>query len=85
MSREMTFFSDIEKHIAYQSTYVMTGINFTKKDDGWLCILKVRSKREGDLVTFIHAHSPEECLQVIWSALTTSSFTLKWKQDKYKK
>lgn len=84
MPKGIRSIEEIEEHVAYHSGYALSGVNFSKRDDGWLCIVKVRSKKEGDLVTFIHAHSPGACLELLSDALTTTSFNLRWRKDKWK-
>lgn len=85
MARGIRSLEDIEKEVAYQSGYLLTGLNFSKRDDGWLMIVKVQSKKSGHLVAFIHALTTDDCLDVLWSALTSNDIHLKWKPDQYKK
>lgn len=73
----------IEQEVAYYSGYVLRGINFSKRDDGWLMIVKVDGKRGKPLVTFIHAPTPAECMEVMEQALRTRHYTLKWREDKF--
>lgn len=75
---------DIEQTIAYESGSQLEGINFAKRPDGWLCILKVRTQQGKHMVSFIHAHDIESCLDIIDAALHTTAVNLKWRPDKWK-
>lgn len=76
---------DMAQVIAYESGSVLTGMTFTLKEDGWLCTLKVRNQRGKSMVTFVHAHDIESILDIIDSALHTTSIKLKWREDQWAK
>lgn len=84
MPRGIRDISDVLKQTAFLTGYLMTGLNFSMRDDGWLLVVKVRSKKGGHLVTFIHAHSPEDCLDYLWEAMHRNDVKLKWREDKWK-
>lgn len=85
MSSGLKFIIDPEKETVWSTGWMLTGYTFTKKDDGWLLTIKVRSRSAVSKVAFIHAPQIASCYELWYAAMTTTSVKLKWYDDKYDK
>ena len=72
------------EELCYQTGAPVNGINFTKREEGWLLVVKARSASRGPLVAFFGGHDPDECLEALW-ALAGSKPGVNWKPDKFAK
>jgi len=69
--------------VAYETGSILTGYNIKQVDDGWLMMIRVKTARGKFMVTFIGAPTIDTCWELFYTAVTKTSYTLKWKQDKY--
>lgn len=81
MTNQLQTIAEMEEHIGYQTGCTLTGINFSKVNDGWRIILKVISRDGKPLVSFTHAPTIDQGLSLIHSCINTTAVTLKWKDD----
>lgn len=70
------------EELAYQTGAPVDGLNFTKREEGWLLVVKARSARRGRLVAFYGGHTPDDCLEALWAA-AGSKPGVAWKPDKF--
>lgn len=84
MKSGLKFIIDPEKETVWATGWMLTGYTFTKKDDGWLLTIKVCSQSGVNKVAFITAPEIASCYELWYSAMTTTSIKLKWRDDRYK-
>lgn len=81
--RNLTVFLDIEKHISYETSYNLVGLNIKRKPSTWLLIVSVEGANGNRLVTFIESNSIGNCVELLCTALRSTGVTLKWHKDKF--
>ncbi len=84
MSSGLKFIIDPVKETAWETGCVLTGYTFSLKEDCWLLTIKVKDTKGSHRVAFIQAPTIAACYEVWYSAMTTTSITLKWREDKYR-
>lgn len=73
----------VQEEIAYLTGAAVTGLNFQKREEGWLLVVKSFShSRGGRVVAFFGGDSPEDCLETL-AQVATSRSGVQWKQDLY--
>ena len=75
--------SGIEQEMIWQTGVQLQGMTFSKKDEGWLLTVKVKDRQGKRKVSFVFAHTPEDCLDTVWTAMCSTAVTLKWREDKW--
>lgn len=81
--RAYTTLSELAKNVLWLTGQELTGINFTHKKTKWTMVIKVRTDKGTNLVSFVDADSIEDCLQFLDAALHTTAVHLKWYPDKF--
>jgi len=77
------FCLDPQAMVAWETGVTLTGYSINRNRDGWLLVIRVNTKTYKKKVAFIQAPTIDACWELFYSAVTTTSFTLKWKTDKY--
>ena len=83
MKTGYTLLLDLEQQIAYHTNSVFRGLSVTKKEEGWLIVLKVKDTKGVNRVSFTFAPTLESGFDLIAAAIHTTSVTLKWREDKF--
>lgn len=74
-----------EKFIGVTMNAVYTGCSLSRKGDGWLLVVRIRTKEGQNLVCFIHSPSSYTCWEYLYDHLTKRNAPLKWRVDAYAK
>lgn len=81
--RTLAVFLELDKHIPYETGYMLKGINIKVKEHSWLMVVRVEGKNGRSLVTFIESNSLAHCIDLLVTALRSNSIRLKWHRDKW--
>jgi len=76
------FLVDLGKELGWHTGADYQGHNLTRKDDGWLLVLKAEKKGQA-VVAFIGGPSPLECYRNLWVVVTKGQ--VRWKTDRFRK
>jgi len=72
-----------EQIVAYETGSTLVGYSIKKKEDEWLMMIRVKTSSGKFMVAFIGASTIDTCWELFYTAVTKTSFTLKWKLDNF--
>ena len=75
--------SGLAQELAYMTGCSLRGITLTRKDEGWLMTVKILDRRMQPKVSFLFAHTPEDCFDQLWAALRSTAINLTWREDRW--
>lgn len=73
-------FLDLDKHLAWNGGYSLTGLSVTSKDDGWQAVIKAR-RNGGQWVAFVMGGTYSEAIEL--AAEFADRGVLTWMRDKW--
>jgi hypothetical protein len=75
--------ADLDKEIAFSTGHELRGINFRRKPNGWTTIIKIRMATGACKVSYLDTANIADALDLIYTAIHSSSFSLKWYDDHF--
>ena len=73
----------IQLQVEEWTSTTLRGVNFTKRTEDWLLIVKVTGSTGMPLVGFIAGDTPAHCVELLETSIRLKTYKYKWKQDKY--
>jgi len=83
VSTVVSTFLELDKNIAWVTGHVYEGHSLKRSKDGWFLVLRVTTSKGTKKVAFVAANTPYDCMALVVKALHSTSFTLKWTDDRY--
>lgn len=74
------FVAEMEKEIAWFTSYQYRGLTLKRTDSGWMMIVRVLNGTT-KLVSFYYAHTVTDCYRLLYGDLRNQR--TQWKKDRY--